>query len=116
MKKLIISLIIFCASAQTWSQKAPLNWYLKNPKQDKVFGTGAEAAYELLKDKTAQEVIVAVIDSGVEIEHEDLKDVLWVNKGEIPGNGIDDDKNGYIFLEEQLRILTMNQWKLPECT
>jgi len=96
MKKLIISLIIFCASAQTWSQKAPLNWYLKNPKQDKVFGTGAEAAYELLKDKTAQEVIVAVIDSGVEIEHEDLKDVLWVNKGEIPGNGIDDDKNGYI--------------------
>lgn len=61
-----------------------------------MFGTGAEAAYELLKGKTANEVIVAVIDSGVEVEHEDLKDVLWVNKGEIPSNGIDDDKNGYI--------------------
>jgi subtilisin family serine protease len=96
MKKIVVSILIFSASMQVWSQKAPLNWYLKNPKQDKVFGTGAEAAYELLKGKTANEVIVAVIDSGVEIEHEDLKDVLWVNKGEIPGNGIDDDKNGYI--------------------
>ena len=96
MKKRIIAILIFSTSMQVWSQKAPLNWYLKNPKQDKVFGTGAEAAYELLKGKTANEVIVAVIDSGVEVEHEDLKDVLWVNKGEIPGNGIDDDKNGYV--------------------
>src|SRR5690606_21014613 len=41
-------------------------------------------------------VVVAVIDSGIDIEHEDLKDVIWVNKGEIPDNGIDDDKNGYV--------------------
>ena len=42
------------------------------------------------------ETIVAIIDTGVDYNHEDLKDVLWVNKGEIPGNGIDDDGNGYI--------------------
>src|SRR5690606_12087972 len=41
-------------------------------------------------------VVVAVIDSGIDTLHEDLKPVLWVNEGEIPGNGIDDDKNGYI--------------------
>ena len=41
-------------------------------------------------------VIVAVIDSGVDYEHEDLKDNMWFNKGEIPDNGVDDDKNGYV--------------------
>ena len=41
-------------------------------------------------------VIVSVVDGGVDIEHEDLKDNLWVNEGEIPDNGIDDDNNGYI--------------------
>ena len=45
---------------------------------------------------SAKDIIVAVIDSGVYIEHPDLKDNIWVNKGEIPGNGIDDDKNGYV--------------------
>ena len=41
-------------------------------------------------------MIVSVVDGGVDIEHEDLKDNLWVNEGEIPDNGIDDDNNGYI--------------------
>ena len=41
-------------------------------------------------------VIVAIIDSGVDIEHEDLDGVIWTNEDEIPNNGIDDDKNGYI--------------------
>jgi len=45
---------------------------------------------------SAKDIIVAVIDSGVDIKHPDLKDNIWVNKGEIPGNGIDDDKNGYV--------------------
>lgn len=43
-----------------------------------------------------QETIVAVIDTGVDYNHEDLQDAFWVNKGEIPENGIDDDGNGYI--------------------
>jgi len=41
-------------------------------------------------------VVVAVIDTGVDFDHEDLKDNIWVNTAEIPGNGIDDDKNGYV--------------------
>lgn len=41
-------------------------------------------------------VVVAVVDGGIDIYHEDLIDNLWINKGEIPGNGIDDDNNGFI--------------------
>lgn len=72
--------------------KGVLNWY-----NGKKYGMQTEKAYKkLLKGKQGQTVIVGVIDSGVDIEHEDLKDIIWTNKGEIPNNGIDDDKNGYI--------------------
>jgi len=73
-----------------------LNWYLKDPKSDGVYGTGATKAYEMLTaaGKKSTTVIVAVIDSGVETDHPDLKDVIWVNEDEIPNNGIDDDNNG----------------------
>ncbi len=72
------------------------NWQLSGPDRDKIYGASVNDAYELLKDRTAKEVVVAVIDIGTDINHEDLKDVLWTNKGEIPDNGVDDDKNGYI--------------------
>ena len=72
-------------------------WYLKDPQLDKVPGVGATRAYqEILKGLVPTPVIVAVIDSGIDTAHVDLKPVLWTNRGEIPGNGIDDDKNGYI--------------------
>ncbi|WP_235184012.1 S8 family peptidase [Hymenobacter sp. IS2118] len=72
-------------------------WYLKDPRLDKVPGVGATRTYaEILKNRVATPVIVAVIDSGIDTAHVDLKAVLWTNAGEIPGNGIDDDKNGYI--------------------
>jgi cell wall-associated protease len=48
-----------------------------------------------LPEKKSTKVIVGVIDSGVDISHDDLKSVIWTNKKEIAGNGIDDDKNGY---------------------
>ena len=75
-----------------------LNWYNKSPELDKVCGTAVDRAYEtILKDKKPQkEIIVAVIDGGVDVRHEDLKGQVWINKDEIPDNGIDDDKNGYI--------------------
>jgi subtilisin family serine protease len=63
---------------------------------DSVPGMSVDRAYELLKDRKATKVVVGVIDSGVDIEHPDLKDVVWTNTKEVPGNGIDDDKNGYI--------------------
>lgn len=78
-------------------KKAPENWFNLDQKKNKVPGVSTERAYnELLKNKTSQTIVVAVIDGGTEVNHEDLKDVIWVNEKEIPGNGIDDDNNGYI--------------------
>ncbi|MCC3153092.1 S8 family peptidase [Hymenobacter sp. BT770] len=72
-------------------------WYLKDPTLDKVPGVGATRVYnEILKTLTPQPVVVAVIDSGIDTAHVDLKTVLWTNPKEIPNNGIDDDKNGYV--------------------
>ena len=59
-------------------------------------GISLEKAYEALKGRKARTVIVGVVDSGVDINHEDLKPIIWTNPKEIPDNGIDDDKNGYI--------------------
>ncbi len=75
-----------------------LNWYNLDYKTDKVIGVSVNKAYnELLVNKTPKKkMIVAVIDAGVDIHHEDLQGKIWVNKNEIPENGIDDDHNGYI--------------------
>lgn len=43
-----------------------------------------------------QDIVVAVVDGGVDVSHKDLAANIWVNQGEIPGNGIDDDGNGYV--------------------
>jgi cell wall-associated protease len=65
--------------------------------KDTIPGMSVDRAYaELLKYKQGVKVIVGIVDSGVDIEHEDLKSVVWTNAKEIPGNGIDDDNNGYI--------------------
>jgi len=73
------------------------NWHNLSLEDDSVPGISTEKAYkELLKDKIPKKVIVAVIDGGVDINHEDLKGKIWVNRKEIAGNGIDDDNNGYI--------------------
>ena len=75
-----------------------VNWYNLDPKEDKVLGTGVNRAYkELLKDRSPKrKIVVAVIDAGVDIDHEDLQGKIWVNQDEIPGNGVDDDNNGFI--------------------
>lgn len=64
---------------------------------DTIPGMSVQKAYEeIIKNNKGKTVIVAVIDSGVDIEHEDLKSVVWVNDDEIPNNGKDDDNNGYV--------------------
>ena len=96
MSKKLFGLAIFLLPLILTAQP-PENWFNLDPNTDKVAGVGTEKTYkELLQGKESSVVIVAVIDSGVEADHEDLKDVMWVNKNEIPGNGIDDDQNGYI--------------------
>ncbi len=97
MRRIYISVAALILVVSVAAQKSqPDNWYLLDPKADKVYGAGVEEAYVTLEKRTSKKVIVAVIDSGVEVDHEDLKDVIWINEDEIPGNGIDDDKNGYI--------------------
>ncbi len=77
--------------------KAPENWFNLSYTTDKVHGVRTEQTYtDLIKGKKADTLIVAVLDSGVDFDHEDLKSIMWHNPGEIAGNGIDDDKNGYI--------------------
>ena len=88
---------ITTTSASATGDQSAAQWYLKDPELDKVPGVGATRAYqELLKNLVPTPVIVAVIDSGIDTAHVDLKPVLWTNRGEIPGNGLDDDKNGYV--------------------
>jgi len=78
------------------SSFAQKNWQNLDLKKDSLFGISTDKAYtELLKGKKSAPVVVGVLDGGVEIKHEDLKRVIWVNKKEIAGNGKDDDKNGY---------------------
>lgn len=95
-KVLIVALLFFCTLTVGYTQP-PANWFNLDLAQDSVPGISAERTYQtLLKGKKSSPVIVAVIDSGVDFEHEDLKNVMWVNEDEIPNNGIDDDGNGYI--------------------
>src|ERR1035437_4080931 len=89
-----LQLVFIFAFAQ---KKVPDNWFNLDKKKDKIYGVGTERAYrEVIKDRKGKTVIVAVIDGGTDTKHEDLKDMIWVNPNEILGNGIDDDKNGYI--------------------
>jgi subtilisin family serine protease len=85
------------------AKKTPLTeiefqrWSHLDLEKDSIPGMSVDKAYaQLLNSKKGVKVIVAVLDSGVDIEHDDLKNVVWTNKKEIAGNGIDDDKNGYI--------------------
>lgn len=108
MKKTLLFISILFLSIQTiWAQYSDSlindptsiyhNWVNKSPVDDNIYGAEVEKSYQLLlKDKTPTNIIVAVIDGGVDITHEDLKDNIWINTNEIPNNGIDDDNNGYI--------------------
>jgi cell wall-associated protease len=99
--------VCFSANAQSVTSYTAKKGKLSEPElqrwshldlaKDSVPGMSVDKAYaKLLKGKKGVKVIVGIVDSGVDIEHEDLKSVVWTNKKEIAGNGIDDDKNGYI--------------------
>ncbi len=80
-----------CNFSYSQESKEIINWY-----NGKGPGMETDLAYKMLKKKKPNAVVVAVIDSGVDVEHEDLEGKIWVNSDEIAGNGIDDDNNGYI--------------------
>jgi cell wall-associated protease len=99
LKFLPLVALLYCtgAFAQQSTKTPPKNWHLLNMKESGFYGINLAKAYDFLKARKAKSntVVVAVIDSGIDTLHEDLKPVLWVNPREIPGNRIDDDKNGY---------------------
>lgn len=78
------------------TEKEKKEWSHLDLKTDTVPGVSLHRAYKELVKSKSKTVIVAVIDSGVDTDHEDLKDNLWVNPNEIPNNGKDDDSNGYV--------------------
>ena len=93
---LFLFVVSLCSSLQAQSN-VPLDWFHHNASEGSHHGVATQKAYdEILKGRTSRTVVVAVIDSGVDAEHEDLADVMWVNPGETANNGIDDDGNGYI--------------------
>ena len=69
----------------------PLQWGLERIKAPEVWevNTGGKTA-------NGDQIVIAILDSGFELEHEDLRDNVWMNPGEIPGDGIDNDGNGFI--------------------
>ena len=84
------------------AKKAPLTkqqkqtWGHADLLKDTIPGMSISQAYDFLKGKTGIEVVVGVVDSGTDLKHEDLVANAWVNTKEIPNNGKDDDKNGYV--------------------
>jgi hypothetical protein len=100
-KHTVTVLLLFLGIGRVFGQTSvnayEKGWHLEDPST-KAYGIKLEQAYaELLKQKTPKKkIIVAVIDSGIDTAHEDLKPVIWRNDREIAGNGIDDDKNGYV--------------------
>jgi len=97
MKKYSLFLVSALAMSTVWGQKKPAtDWYFEKPCK-KNMGISVNEAYNTPEGKLpSKTVVVAVIDGGTDVHHEDLKDLIWVNSKEIAGNGIDDDKNGYI--------------------
>ncbi len=107
MKRLLCPVILISlsltsqySSAQGTSAKTdlPKGWHLMDKQQDGFQGISLNKAYEFIRENKlkSKQVIVGVIDSGIDTLHEDLKGILWTNPKEIPGNGIDDDHNGYV--------------------
>ena len=111
---LIFSVLVSCGSSQILtlpmetvdnvpqkvselSENELKGWGHLNPVKDTIPGMSVNLAYDqIIKNKNGKTVIVAVIDSGIDIDHEDLQEVVWTNPNEIPNNGKDDDNNGYV--------------------
>lgn len=97
MKNFMFAVFLLLLDVSVFAQISTESWYNFDPEKDNIMGVSSNRAYEeLLKDRKAKPVVVAIIDGGTDIFHEDLNAVIWVNEDEIPDNGIDDDNNGYI--------------------
>jgi cell wall-associated protease len=98
MNIFIIEIIMLMISISYRSQNnVKSNWQHLDLTVNKIPGISLDKAYKkIIKNKKGNPLTVAVIDTELDINHEDIKDAIWINKNEIPYNGIDDDHNGYI--------------------
>lgn len=98
ISKIFLLLLISGATAFAQTSVVPNGWHMMDKTDDGYSGVSVDKAYQFLKSKNlkSKTVVVAVIDTGIDTLHEDLKPILWVNPKEIAGNGIDDDGNGYV--------------------
>lgn len=98
MKKILILISILFVSIFIYAQgETSKDWHMLDFGKDNIPGISVNKTYsDLLTGRKSKPVVVAVIDSGVDYVHEDLKEVMWVNEDEKPYNSIDDDKNGYV--------------------
>lgn len=72
-------------------------WHQKDVQQDTIVGISLDKWYDQNKKVAkSKAIVVAVIDTQIDLKHEDLQGQIWVNKKEVANNGIDDDNNGYI--------------------
>lgn len=71
-------------------------WPYLDPHTDSVPGISYFKAAGAMKNKKGSPLIVAIIDSGIDINHPEIKPYLWINEDEVRDNGLDDDDNGYI--------------------
>jgi len=79
-------------------EEAPQDWFHLDRERRRIPGLATRTAYEsVLADQSPRDtVVVAIIDSGIDLDHEDLHASTWVNRDEVPNNGTDDDGNGYV--------------------
>ena len=99
MKSITIALLLLATAFNSaYSQHYYKGWHMGNVDSNQVYGANIDKTYReiIQKNLPKRKIIVAVIDSGIDTTHEDLKPIIWTNKKEIPSNGIDDDKNGYV--------------------
>ncbi len=104
MKKLLIAASFLVGFGYAYSQdkktddKDLMTWYHKDFATTKIYGVNTQNAYKFLESKglTPKTVVVGVLDSGVEVDHPGLVKNIWKNPNEVPNNGKDDDKNGYV--------------------
>ena len=97
MYKFFLTLILYTCSLFVWGQDTKF-WHWKDLEKDGVHGVSLFKAQQLLVDLKLKPIpiIIAVLDGGIDTTHPQIKPILWRNPKEIPGNALDDDKNGYV--------------------
>ena len=97
MYKFFLTLLLYTCSLFVWGQDTKF-WHWKDLEKDGVHGVSLFKAQQLLVDLKLKPIpiIIAVLDGGIDTTHPQIKPILWRNPKEIPGNALDDDKNGFV--------------------